>query len=548
MPLQDGDQFIVERGGTAFQLTLRQLIDRLKTLPGSDLFAIGRGTPNYKITAAEFTAYTKGQATPLKDTDLFAVQRGPTVYNVPAAVIKPLFGSDYWFSYFPKTTFDDYVYAVDVDSSDNIISFGTIVFNQIRYGMLTKYQPSGEVIWSKYFLTSGNLNYNRNWMRIDPTDNNIYVMGYGPSLSTPNASAEALLKFNQNGDLLWAKQYLSPFPVQQQQSNVLNSFYLASNGALWVSGEFSDSLPGTAFYNGKFLLQINPNNGDIIQSKKIPTEGGIGQINYIPDGVVANRSNTSLLQYCWYTNNNNNPVRLDVAKLDNNFNAIWYRGAAPIAETGMNWSGSQVVLDSSDNILMYGGAGTETTATGWGLLKFDSELNLQWSVLYQLLDKRYPTNYQVITDEADNVYMLVYSYFTYKCYVIKISKYGAVLWVRKLQYLARGYDRCTFLTIAYNNNAIYISGSAAFRATPISAYNPIQLTAKLPADGSLTGIYEDGSFYWTDASSELTRAYAAYTSAGNKPFRAYESYGSQLAYPAISVSPYSAVDTVVPIQ
>jgi hypothetical protein len=149
MPLQDGDQFIVERGGTNYQLTLSQLIKRINSIPDTDLFAISRNSTNYKLTGAELKAYTRGQTSSLRDTDLLLVQRGTNVYNTPISALKPFVvtswlgeytGTGIGFSFFSKCITDSNQNMYTVGSFGNVNPFGTIKIN-----------PNGSVEWAALF-------------------------------------------------------------------------------------------------------------------------------------------------------------------------------------------------------------------------------------------------------------------------------------------------------------------------------------------------------------------------------------------------------------
>jgi len=96
--------------------------------------------------------------------------------------------------------------AVDIDNNQDIIVTG-YANNGVDYDFLTiKYSPAGDTIWSRWY--DAGFNDISDDVGID-SEGNVIVGGSSYDSITQMFTA-LVIKYNSNGDSLWAKQYLPP--------------------------------------------------------------------------------------------------------------------------------------------------------------------------------------------------------------------------------------------------------------------------------------------------------------------------------------------------
>jgi len=128
----------------------------------------------------------------------------------------------------------DIAYAVTTDSNNNIIVTGTVYTAAGNLDYYTiKYGPSGNLIWGKSYDST----YGHDYGRGVTTDlqNNIIVTGYGNS--TVNTDYYTI-KYDSNGNFLWVKRYDGGYGndygrgvVSDSSNNIIVTGYILNNAS-----------------------------------------------------------------------------------------------------------------------------------------------------------------------------------------------------------------------------------------------------------------------------------------------------------------------------
>jgi len=139
----------------------------------------------------------------------------------------------------------DFVNDIEIDNTGNVIIVGgTAINNNLGYGLLIKYNPSGDSLLVRKFSQLSQVN-NIEKMCIDDS-NNIYTCGY----IAPGMYADYLvIKYNSNGNVLWYTTY------NGISNNDDIAHFIAVDSSRNVYAVGTNYAPSYGFYNT--LLKIN---------------------------------------------------------------------------------------------------------------------------------------------------------------------------------------------------------------------------------------------------------------------------------------------------
>jgi len=125
-------------------------------------------------------------------------------------------------------------------------------------GFVTKFDSTGNIIWTKQFGTSEDDIIN--WLAIDSKDN-LYVTGYTNGvLNKKNFGNEDILvaKFDTTGTIVWQKQYGS------DSTDVGNKIYLDIQGNIYIAGATKGLMGNTSFGKTDCVILKLDNSGNLI--------------------------------------------------------------------------------------------------------------------------------------------------------------------------------------------------------------------------------------------------------------------------------------------
>jgi len=185
-----------------------------------------------------------------------------------------------------------YTDAVAADAKGNAYAAGTFTGNVVfgsdtaKNGgvFLTKYNAAGIVKWVKQSTVPSDFSYAEPYSVALDQSGNVYVAGYfidstsfGPNLlKVPGLAGNEcsfLVKYDSNGNLLWAKQAV---PSRKIGTSTTNSVAIDGMGYAYITGEFEDTISFGGFklaysnffgYTDVFLAKYDP-NGNVIWAKQ----------------------------------------------------------------------------------------------------------------------------------------------------------------------------------------------------------------------------------------------------------------------------------------
>lgn len=315
--------------------------------------------------------------------------------------------------------FRDFAYSIVHDGNGFIYLTGTFQGPSISFDTITlahnggidqdfflvKYDENGNVIWA-----NGGGGMNSEISNSIATDNNgnVLIAGYfnSPSLSigsftlTTNGDCDIfVLKYNNNGNLIWAKS-------AGGSTNDYN-FSTASdnNGNIFITGSFQSPTltfgsttltnPNMGNGTGDVFIAKYDSNGNVTWAK---SAGGIAYNDYSQSIITDINDNVYISGYFGSTtisfdtfslvNSSSSSFDIFLVKYDNNGNVIWAQSAFGM----LNDYGWSLANDNSGNIYLGGffsgpditfGSHTVTNTYPFTedifVVKYDSSGNAQWA-------------------------------------------------------------------------------------------------------------------------------------------------------------------------
>ncbi len=251
---------------------------------------------------------------------------------------------------------------------------------------LVKYNTNGVRQWTKQFGTSS---YDNGQSVAIDLSNNVYVSGYGPTIS----------KFDSNGNKIWNQQLDG-----SQGSHGVDT---DSNGNIYVAGTTSASLDGNTSYGKADLFIVKYNSNGVKQWTK---QLGTSEIDYAYGLVTDANGNSFFTGYTYGSLDGNiSAGGTDIFLVKYNSNGVrqWTR------QHGSNLSERAygITADSSGNIYVTGetGGSLDSNANAGDIdvfvVKYNSNGVKQWTK--QLGTSNGETAEDIATDSSGNIYVAV---------------------------------------------------------------------------------------------------------------------------------------------
>lgn len=392
-------------------------------------------------------------------------------------------------SYFSEIVLEasGYIYAVG-HNNDTTISFGTTTLTH-RGMFLVKYDTSGNVIWAKDASGNGTFNYDSFTITVDESGN-IYVAGhfYGSTVTfgTITLSNQGLfiVKYDSNGNVLWAKDALGNAEVYSIKSDFFGNIFAVGGfrgGSLILGTTTLMNANNSSFADDIFIAKYDSTGNviwaksaggthhDVVQSVSIDLSGNL----YLA-GVYG--STTISFDTITLTNSSSPAPEYDMflAKYNSAGNAIWVKTAI-----GTRSDGAQTVtVDINNNIVVAGNFTSpsitfdnvtltkDTTLFYSGaifIVKYNASGNVIWAS--NSLGKGSDGVSSITTDSVANIYIaggssqdtitLSQTVIAYGgLYIAKYDINGTPIWA---QGMGKGPDVINSLTLDASNH-IYIAG------------------------------------------------------------------------------------------
>jgi hypothetical protein len=402
-------------------------------------------------------------------------------FSFITAIIFPAFSQTptwAWEKYGGDTKFNTYGYAVATDSTGNVYvtgSFGdTAVFGGIKLfakayaGLeifLVKYDPNGNILWAKQTSRStpnGNSEYSRG-IAVDATGN-AYIVGE-----------------IEDGPVNFGSIIVNP---NQGQSNAFIAKYDKNGNAIWVQqGIPPDHISGSSFQAVSFDHSGNLVVTGWLATNSFPTNGGpIAFGSQSLNGSTSSGFGADIL----------------LAKYDTNGNCIWAKQAG--LTNGYPF-GKGIAADASDNIYITGYF-TDTAATfgsytvynsgstggsgrkGVFVAKYDASGNALWARSGSGVGGSGESQANGISvDGSGNCYItgqlnvpvtfgsILLSSSTRHIFTVKYNTSGTVIWAQQAGTNGSGYDVAYAICADAAGNS-YITGNVAANGTFGSIVSP----------------------------------------------------------------------------
>jgi hypothetical protein len=261
----------------------------------------------------------------------------------------------------PGNSNDD-AFAVAVDGSGNVYVTGRSMGSGTIYDYATiKYDTDGNELWAKRYNGPGD---SWDWARTIAVDGsgNVYVTGY--SIGSGTYEDYATIKYDNNGNELWVKRYNGPGNNRDDACAIA----LDGSGNVYVTGVSFGS--GTSF---DYATIKYDNNGNELWVKRYNGPGngtdnacdiavdGSGNV-YVTGGSNSSSSDYATIKYfqCLCGDANQDAI-VDIGDVVYLINYVFYSGAEPLSNSRCNDVNTDGVVDIGDivyliNYVFYGGA------------------------------------------------------------------------------------------------------------------------------------------------------------------------------------------------
>ncbi len=312
---------------------------------------------------------------------------------------------------------DDRGHGIVVDRAGNIYTSGFTTNNSSGEDIiLIKYSNTGVIQWRKTFSGSGNYSDQPFGMVIDNSDN-IYITGI-TTKSGGNIDF-ITLKYNSNGDSLWAKTYTGSGNNEDRAWGIVVDSY----GNVYVTGSSETSSSGTDIVTVKYS-----SNGTQLWSKRYD---GPSHKNDAGFGIVKDAANN--IYVGGYAEFNNQQTDYVLIKYTPEGTEQWvknYNGTASGDDKA--WG---IVVDNSDNIYITGSSYSGNAKMDIVTRKYSSAGNVLWTSRFNGTENRDDNAFGMVVDNiTGSLYVIGTTYVPGHGKDIVTIKYnytsGETLWNR----------------------------------------------------------------------------------------------------------------------
>lgn len=419
--------------------------------------------------------------------------------------------------YTGSTGYEQVINDVNTDNSGNTYITGYVWLNNqfnSRNGITLKFNSSGNLSWFNIYNSFSNLADEFNALTVD-NFGNCYVTGFS------DLSGYLTIKYNQNGDTVWTKNYNSTFgPNTARDIAVDNIGNIYITGSFYQSNSFTDfatikydssgNQQWVLFYNGladrnDFAKQIViDKNNEIIVS-------GNSQRNNTIDDVISIKysSGGSILWTKKYSGINNQGATNIKNLISDDSNHIYFscsalNNASKIIEYDSMGDSIRIigVLDSIssftfclgllNNLCLVGTVPGQSLRTDCYTGMYNSSGSMIWSQRFagdSFLSDDAGKN--IAVDRDGNIYSVGYmdsNRIAYDFLTIKYDENGNLIWYKRYSLSSFSDDKAYFIGLDTLKN-IYITGISAGQITTIKYSQPplgiIQIGSELPINYNL---------------------------------------------------------------
>jgi hypothetical protein len=350
-------------------------------------------------------------------------------------------GNQLWVARYngPGDTNDSAV-GLAVDNFGNVYVTGTSSGSWPSRDYTTvKYSTDGNQLWATRYNGPGDSYDRANAIGIDSLGN-VYVTG--ESCGNGTGSDYATIKYDPNGNQVWAARYNGP----GNYTDYANALVIDNFGSVYVTGASF----GT--YADYTTIKYDTNGNTIWVSRYNSISNGDG-VDAAKALAVDTQGNVYVTGHAY--DSGNVDYRRITVKYDPNGNQLWaarYDGPANGYDNGI-----AIAPDNLGNVYVTGTSEGVGTGYDYATIKYDQYGNEVWVARYNDSANGYDSAYGLAVDNAGNIYVTGTSDSNYA--TIKYDSNGNQSWVVTYNGPSNSQDICLGLCVDDSGN-VYVTGSS----------------------------------------------------------------------------------------
>jgi uncharacterized delta-60 repeat protein len=304
-----------------------------------------------------------------------------TTMNDYATIKYDTNGTELWVArYNGPENYRDYAQAIAVDSSGNVYVTGYAVRSGSGSDYATvKYDPNGNQLWVAMYDGPGS-SADQAWAMALDSLGNVYVTGNSYDYVSHTYSDYATIKYDANGNQLWAARYDCPERAE--------AIAVDSSGNVCVTGGGGDYNTVKYDTNGNELWAARydgpANSREWVNGMAVDGLGNV-YVTGQSTGIDTN-ADMATVKYDSATGD-----ELWVARYDDPANDFDYALA--------------IALDSSGNVYVTGGVYGSAATENYGTVKYDANGNELWVAMYNGPEDSWDWAQAITVDSSGNVYV-----------------------------------------------------------------------------------------------------------------------------------------------
>jgi len=291
---------------------------------------------------------------------------------------------------------EDRAWDLAIDNSSNVYVTGYSIGNGTSSDYTTiKYAPNGNQLWVKRYNGPGNSFDIARALAIDGS-NNVYVTGY--SYGNGTNYDYATIKYDPNGNQLWAKRYDGPADGNDR------AYALAvdSSGNVYVTGRSwgggtSDDYATVKYNSSGNQLWVARYNG--------PADNN----DWATALAVDNSGNVYVAGVTGYSDSGNTKYDYATVKYAPDGNQLWVADCNGPAHYLYPLTLAVLAIDDSCNVYLAGNSSSAGWNYDWVTVKYDPNGNQLWETDYNGPANNSDEVYGLAIDNSGNVYVTGWS-------------------------------------------------------------------------------------------------------------------------------------------
>ena len=320
-----------------------------------------------------------------------------------------------------KTNGFDFPVSIALDSTGNIYVAGNTKRPNLTYDLLLiKYNSQGDTVWTRTY--NGTSNGDDRAIKVLVDRNNNIVLAGNSSESGQEINV-VMIKYNQNGNILWLKTY----DGSTHLNDFVNDFTIDKVNNICVAGKSCGTQTSSDVF---FIMKLNP-SGDTVWTKAFKGTGYMDEaysvitddsLNIYATGCISGTSTN--ISKCFTVKINSSGVTKWTAE---------YIDGPNHADCGM-----RIGLDEIGNVIVASelrGIVTDYTIFSYGTFKYSNSGQQIW--LKKSLPGAYNDGLNLIVKNSSNIYLnhprYFYNYNQDRAQCIKYNSDGDSVWVKVLE-------------------------------------------------------------------------------------------------------------------